>query len=232
MSAVTQRSRKSAMPQVFHPATNTIARISMLLVVLLLATSGWLMAAIVRSSYATQADVVRDQPIPFSHKHHVQEIGIDCRYCHATVEEGAFAGMPSTETCMGCHSQIWADSPLLAPLRTSFREDQPIRWTRVHDLPDFAYFNHSIHVAKGVACSTCHGRVDEMPLMWRVETLHMDWCLNCHRHPERYIGPRDQVFALSQPPTDANPKISGDELVRQYGIDNPTKLTNCSICHR
>lgn len=220
------------MAQVFHPAANTISRISILLVLLLLAASGWLLDAIVRSSYATQADVVRDQPVPFSHQHHVQEIGLDCRYCHSTVEQSAFAGMPTTETCIGCHSQIWADSPMLAPVRDSFRENRPIRWTRVHDLPDFVYFDHSIHVAQGVGCTTCHGQVDDMPLMWRAETLHMDWCLNCHRNPEPFLRPRDRVFALDWPAHDAHATSVEGGLVCEYDIDSPTQLTNCSVCHR
>lgn len=220
------------MTQVFHPVTNTLSRISILLVVLLLIASGWLISAIVRSSYATQAEVVRDQPVPFSHKHHVQQIGIDCRYCHWSVEQGAFAGMPSTETCMGCHSQIWADSPMLEPVRASYRQDRPIHWTRVHDLPDYAYFNHSIHIAKGVACSTCHGRVDEMPLMWRAETLHMDWCLNCHRHPEQYVRPREEVFFANGFSSSERTAPADQDLVEAYGIDDARKLTNCSICHR
>lgn len=225
------------MAQVFHPAANTISRISILLMILLLAASGGLLGAIVRSPYATQVNVVRDQPIPFSHQHHVGQIGIDCRYCHFSVEEGRFAGMPSTETCMGCHSQIWADSPMLEPVRTSFRDNQPIRWKRVHDLPDFAYFDHSIHIAKGIGCSTCHGRVDEMPLMWRTETLHMDWCLNCHRDPERFVRPADQVFSMDwpppqPPPTEGKATVSAETLVRNFEIDRPTKLSDCTICHR
>jgi hypothetical protein len=218
------------MVQVFHAATNTISRISILLVVLLLAASGWLIGAIVRSSYATQANVVRDQPVAFSHSHHVGQIGIDCRYCHASVEVSGFAGMPSTETCMGCHSQIWANSPMLEPVRASYRENEPIHWTRINDLPDFAYFNHSIHVAKGVGCSECHGRVDEMPLMWRAESLHMDWCLDCHRHPEPFVRPLEDVFVMDWPGGESSP--SGSELVSQYGIEPATKLENCSICHR
>jgi hypothetical protein len=148
------------------------------------------------------------QPVPFSHKHHVSGIGIDCRYCHTSVEESSFAGIPPTKTCMNCHSQVWADSPTLEPVRTSFREDRSLEWTRVNDLPDFVYFDHSIHVRRGVACTTCHGPVDQMPMTWRENTLFMEWCLECHRHPERYLD------------------------VRGKRIDSPQKLTNCSICHR
>jgi hypothetical protein len=201
-------------------------------------------------------DVVRDQPVPFSHDHHVSGLGIDCRYCHTTVETSAFAGIPSTEICMGCHSQIWNDSPLLAPVRESYRSGEPLRWTRVHDLPDFAYFDHSIHVAKGIACESCHGRVDRMPLMRKAYSLQMEWCLDCHRHPERTVRELDQVFAFAKAETrrDDPPRIrsetvsepvgrtdpaglqnnagrSGEQLVADYGIVK-SQLTDCVICHR
>ena len=155
------------MAQIFHPSTNTLSRLSIFGAVFVLAALLWLFAAIERSPYLTQADVVRQQPVPFSHKHHVSGLGIDCRYCHTSVEESAFAGIPSTKTCMTCHSQIWAESPMLEPVRDSFRTDRSIPWTSVNDLPDFVYFDHSIHVHKGIGCVTCHGRVDQMPLMWR-----------------------------------------------------------------
>lgn len=220
------------MPQVFHPAANTLSKISIAALGLLLAGGGWLTAALLRSPYATQARVVRHQPIPFSHKHHVDQIGLDCRYCHTTVEESSFAGMPATETCMGCHSQIWSDSPMLAPVRNSLQSGEPLEWTRVHDLPDFAYFDHSIHVGKGIGCSTCHGRVDQMPLAWREATLHMDWCLQCHRHPEVHVREQDEIFTMPWPPASEKAGKSGAELVRDYDIEPAGKLTNCSICHR
>jgi len=220
------------MPQVFHPATNTISKISLAVLLVLIASGGFIVAALLRSPYATRAQVVREQPVPFSHRHHVDQLGLDCRYCHTSVEDSSFAGIPPTETCMGCHSQIWADSPMLAPVRESFRTGEPLHWTRVHDLPDFAYFDHSIHVNKGIGCSTCHGRVDQMPLMWRTATLHMDWCLNCHRHPEKFVRPRDEIYTMEWPPLQDPPEKSAEQLVRQYGIDSPGKLTDCSICHR
>ena len=142
-------------------------------------------------------DVAREQPVPFSHKHHVGDDGIDCRYCHTSVETSSFAGLPPTETCMSCHSQIWANAELLEPVRASFRTGKSIAWTRVHDLPDFVYFNHSIHVNKGIGCSTCHGRVDQMPLTYKVNTLYMQWCVECHRNPAQYVRPRDQVFNIA-----------------------------------
>jgi hypothetical protein len=176
----------------------------------------------------TQVNVAQEQPIPFSHKHHVGGLGIDCRFCHTTVDSAAFAGIPSTKTCMNCHSQIWADSPTLQKVRESFRTGKPIEWIRVHDLPDFVYFDHSIHIKKGVACVTCHGRVDQMPLTWREKTLHMTWCLDCHRHPERYVRPREQVFSMDWQPSEDQISL-GKKLVKKYNIQ---KLTDCSICHR
>ena len=188
----------------------------------------WTLNELSRSSYVTDVNIAKSQPVPFSHKHHVAGIGIDCRYCHTSVEEAAFAGMPATETCMSCHSQIWADSPMLEPVRASFRTDKSLEWTRVHDLPGFVYFNHSIHVRKGFGCATCHGRVDQMPLAWKANTLHMEWCLDCHRNPELYVRPRAEVFNMAyQPPGDQ--LTLGRKLVNDYRI---RRLTDCSICHR
>src|SRR5262245_28062328 len=238
------------MAQIFHPSTNTIARASVFGGVIILALAGWAVAKWVRSPYVTQVDVVRDQPVPFSHDHHVAALGIDCRYCHSTVETSAFAGMPATEVCMGCHSQIWKDSPLLAPVRESLAKRKPLKWTRVYDLPDFVYFNHSIHVAKGIACQSCHGPVDRMPLMRKATTLHMEWCLACHRHPELAVRPREDVLQFQRTstrqagtvsdgtfelkrPLGRDPELvrQGEELVKQYGIAT-NQLTDCVICHR
>lgn len=218
------------MPQIFHPSTNTISKVSIFAGVILVLTSLWILAAIDRSSYVTQARVLREQPVPFSHKHHVTGIGIDCRYCHISVEESAFAGIPSTKICMNCHSQIWADSPMLEPVRESFRSDRSIEWSRVNDLPGFVYFDHSIHVNKGIGCVTCHGRVDQMPLMWRAKSLQMEWCLGCHREPERFIRPREHVFSVAWEPPEEQIAL-GQRLVKEYNI-KVGQLTNCSICHR
>jgi Cytochrome c7 and related cytochrome c len=216
------------MAQIFHPSTNTISRVSIFGGLLLLIALVAALAAINESPYITEVGVARSQPVPFSHKHHVGDEGIDCRYCHTSVEESSFAGIPPTKTCMNCHSQIWADSPTLAPVRDSFRTGKSIQWTRVHNLPGFVYFDHSIHIHKGVGCSTCHGRVDEMPLMWRENTLYMDWCLECHRAPERFVRPREYVFRMDyQPPADQ--LALGEKLVKEYKIE---KLTSCSVCHR
>ena len=185
------------MPQIFHRSANTIARVSIFGALFFVAGLLYLAYQIDRSPWVTQVNVAREQPIQFSHERHVAGNGIDCRYCHTTVETSGFAGIPPTKTCMNCHSQIFANAPFLEPVRESFRTDKPIAWTRVHDLPDFAYFDHSIHVAKGVGCSTCHGPVDKMPLMRKQNSLQMEWCLDCHRHPERYVRPREEVFNMS-----------------------------------
>jgi hypothetical protein len=186
------------MAQIFHPSTNTFAKATIFGAVFILAGVAWAGGMFVRSSYVTQVDVVRDQPVPFSHDHHVSGLGIDCRYCHTSVEKSSFAGIPSTEVCMGCHSQVWKNSELLAPVRESYRTGEPLQWTRVHDLGDFVYFDHSIHVAKGIACESCHGRVDKMPLMRKAVAMHMEWCLECHRHPELAVRPKEDVFKFGE----------------------------------
>lgn len=216
------------MSQIFHPSTNTISKVSIFGAILLAGALAWLVLQYERSAYFTQAFVARPQPVPFSHKHHVQGMGIDCRYCHTSVEESSFAGLPPTKTCMNCHSQVWADSPTLEPVRASFRTDQSIEWTRVHNLADFVYFNHSIHVKKGIGCATCHGRVDQMPLAWKVNTLQMEWCLDCHRNPEKYVRPREFVFSMDWQPEEDQLAL-GARLVKEYKIQ---KLEDCSVCHR
>ncbi len=216
------------MAQLFPRSSNALAKASVVVVVFLVAGVLMVAYAIDRSSYTTGKDVILKQPVPFSHDHHVAAIGIDCRYCHASAETAAFAGMPPTATCMNCHSQIWADSPMLAPVRESYRSGKPIEWVRVHNLADFVYFDHSIHVAKGIGCVTCHGRVDRMPLMWQESSLRMEWCLDCHRQPERYVRPRDEVYNLTwEPPAAADSLRLA--LVEQYKIKS---LTHCSACHR
>jgi hypothetical protein len=217
------------MAQVFHRSTNTISRVSLAFLVLLLGTGAWIWGMIVRSPYITQAMVVRTQPVQFSHEHHVNALGIDCRYCHASAEVSAFAGIPPTKTCMNCHSQIWADSPMLEPVRESFRSGRSIEWVRVHDLPDFSYFNHAIHLKKGIGCASCHGRVDLMPLMWREKSLYMEWCLECHRNPERFVRPIEHVFDMAWQPAPGDEPGLGERLVERHGI---TRLDDCSVCHR
>jgi hypothetical protein len=217
------------MAQIFHPSTNTIAKLS--IVGGLLAVPGLsLIGYGFNMSYGVNLRTPLEQPVPFSHKHHAGDDGIDCRYCHTSVEKSAFANIPPTHTCMTCHSQIWTDSPLLQPVRDSFRTGRPLVWARVHDLPDFVYFNHSIHIKKGISCVSCHGRVDEMPLTAKQHTLSMRWCLNCHRNPEKFIRPREQVFNLAWKP-DTDQEKMGQELVRKYHVLNKFQMTNCSTCH-
>ena len=214
------------MPQIFHPSMNTVSKVSIFGAVFFLAIAVWIGYTVVRSPYITEAGVIREQPVPFSHAHHVGQVGIDCRYCHTTVETTHSAGMPPTETCMNCHSQLWKDAPLLEPVRESYRTGEPIHWTRVHDLPDFAYFDHSIHVSKGVGCSTCHGQVDKMPLMWRENSLQMQWCLDCHRKPAPNIRPRDQVLNMDWKPGEQTPEQA------KWDKEHVHSKTNCSVCHR
>ena len=219
------------MAQIFHRSTNTVSRLSVFGAVFFIVFLLWLFDALNRSPYATLQGVARVQPVQFSHQHHVGGLGIDCRYCHTTVERTAFAGVPPTKTCMSCHSQIWAQSVELEPVRESFRNDRSIEWVKVNDLPDFVYFNHSIHVAKGVGCETCHGRIDKMPLVSQHATLHMSWCLDCHRNPEQFLRPRDKVFTMGYEPAGKQLEV-GAALAKQYDLRPRFELTNCTTCHR
>jgi len=216
------------MPQTFHRSANTIARATIVGILLLVVGMLVLVMTVNGSSWVTRARVAREQPIQFSHERHVAGNGIDCRYCHTSVEVSSFAGIPPTKTCMNCHSEVFSTSPFLEPVRQSFQTGRSLVWTRVHDLPDFVYFNHSIHVDKGVGCTTCHGQVDRMPLMWQHASLQMEWCLDCHRRPEQYVRPREEVFSTDYvaPP---NQLELGRKLVAAYRIQS---LTNCSTCHR
>ena len=216
------------MAQIFHPSFNTISRVSIFGGVFFLGAIAWGTDQLFRSSYFTQVNVAREQPIPFSHKHHVAGLGLDCRFCHTNAEDSSFAGIPPSKTCMGCHSVVWNDAPMLEPLRESFREDKPIEWNRVHDLPDFVYFDHSIHLAKGVGCTTCHGQVDQMPLMWRENTLNMNWCTQCHRDPAAEIRPLDQLFNNEWDPTTLT-RIQREELAEQNDVQS---MLDCTTCHR
>lgn len=222
------------MAQLFPRGSNAFARVSIVVVLVVVGTGLTILLNTNRLHYTTDVQVAKKQPVPFSHKHHVAGVGLDCRYCHTSVEESSFANIPPVETCMTCHSQIWTESPLLEPIRESYRTGDPIEWVRIHDLPDFVYFNHSIHVHKGIGCQTCHGQVDQMPLMWKVNTLNMDWCLECHRAPEKYVRPREEVFNMAWKPMDGRGQTVsqvalGAQLVQDYDI-NPS--TDCSTCHR
>jgi hypothetical protein len=233
------------MAQVFHRSANTIARASIIGVAIVVSALLWAALEVQRSPYATYQEVSQAQPVPFSHQHHVSGDGIDCRYCHTSVETSSFAGIPPTKTCMNCHSQIWTNAPLLEPVRESYRSGQSLIWTRVDYLPDFVYFNHSIHVNKGVGCFSCHGAVDKMPLMFAANSLQMEWCLNCHRAPEKFLRPREQVFNMKyeQPSSDRPVKLAdgsvftdqialGTELKRRYNVRSEQGITSCSTCHR
>jgi hypothetical protein len=192
-----------------------------------LASLAWVLVTLNRSSLVTRQGIVLQQPVPFSHDHHVAGLGISCLYCHTTVEESSFAGIPPSATCMNCHKLIWNESPMLEPVRESYSSGRPIEWTRVHDLPDFVYFDHSIHVAKGIGCASCHGRVDQMPLMYQAESLQMEWCLECHRAPERFIRPRAEIYNMEW--VSADQETEGARLIADYKVQS--KLS-CSVCHR
>jgi hypothetical protein len=232
------------MAQTFHRSTNSISRATIFGAVFVVSFVFWAMAQIQRSPYVTYAGVARPQPVPFSHQHHVAGLGIDCRYCHTSVEVSRFAGIPPTKTCMNCHAQIWTKAPMLEPVRESYRTGQSLIWTRVNDLPDFVYFDHSIHVTKGVGCNTCHGPVDRMPLMYNYASLQMEWCLNCHRAPEKNLRPRDQVFNMRyEQPTPSSPvALDGQTftdqdslglyLVKKYSLRTVQDITSCNTCHR
>jgi hypothetical protein len=216
------------MSQIFQRSANTISKVSIFGILSLVGGLILLMIVLQRSTYVTRAHEFIEQPIQFSHLHHVTDDGIDCRYCHTSVETSAFAGIPPTKTCMNCHSQLFSTEPILEPVRASFREDKPLHWVRVHDLPDFVYFNHSIHIKKGIGCESCHGRVDQMPLTVQEQSLQMEWCINCHRHPENYVRPRSEITTMGyRPPVPQS--VLGPELVKEYGINS---LTSCSTCHR
>jgi hypothetical protein len=220
------------MPQVFPRYANTLARVSLFGALLVLPAAVWLCLLYTRSSYGTDAGVARVQPVPFSHEHHVGVLGIDCRYCHTTVEHSSYATIPPTKTCMNCHSQIWVGSEMLAPVRDSYRTNHSLRWHRVYNLPGFVYFDHSIHIHKGVGCTTCHGRIDEMPFTYQVPSLLMEWCLNCHRNPAPNLRPQSEIFNVKwQPPADQAER--GRELAeKEYHLRDTRFLTSCSVCHR
>ena len=214
------------MAQIFHRSANTLSRVTIFGAIFIVGFILWVIGGIVRSPYFTNQGIEREQPIPFSHQHHVGGLGIDCRYCHTSVETSSFAGIPPTSTCMNCHSQIWTNAQMLEPVRSSFNTNTPIRWSRVHRLPDYVHFYHSIHVNKGIGCATCHGRIDKMGLTYQASPLTMDWCIGCHKAPEKYVRPRSEVFNLSYVPK--NQEVDGPRLVKEYNIKS---LTACSTCH-
>ena len=230
--------------QIFHRSANVISGLSIYVGIFTLAFGLWACIQWQRSPYVTYAGVVRPQPVPFSHQHHVAALGIDCRYCHTSVETSSFAGIPPTKTCMNCHSEIWTSAPLLEPVRESFRSGRSLEWNRVNDLPDFVYFDHSIHINKGVGCNTCHGPVDRMPMMFNHASLQMEWCIQCHRGPYKNLRPRDQVFNMryQQPTTDLPVVVDGKSFTEQmelgkyladkYHLRSVLDITSCNTCHR
>jgi hypothetical protein len=219
------------MPQIFSRGVDTVARASLVGAPVLGAVVLWACLVYTRSSYGTGAALERVQTVPFSHEHHAGALGIDCRYCHTHVEHAAYAGLPATKICMNCHAQMWVGSAMLEPVRESYRTGRSLTWQRVYNLPGFVYFDHSVHVHKGVGCSSCHGRVDRMPLMNQAPSLLMEWCLDCHRHPEQHLRPREAVFDMHwrAPPDQAE---QGQALATKYRIRDATYLTSCSVCHR
>jgi hypothetical protein len=219
------------MSQVFKRSANAVARMTIAGLVSLALVAGLVVVTLMRSSWATKQHEYVEQPVQFSHAHHVGGVGLDCRYCHTSVERSSFAGIPPTKTCMNCHAQIWSTAPILEPVRASLRNGTHLEWTRVNDLPDFVYFNHQIHVRQGVGCVTCHGPVDKMPLMTQATPLLMEWCLDCHRAPERYLRPRAEVFNVGyQAPADQ--LDLGRRLKAEYNVASVEHLTSCSVCHR
>lgn len=226
--------RGSKVAQIFTASADTRLRASLLAAFLCIFLIVLVVGGYADSSYGTLVGWVQDQPVPFSHEHHVAGLGVDCRYCHTSVETSARAGLPATHVCLTCHSQIWTNAAMLAPVRHSLAADVPLQWNRVSRLPDYVYFNHSIHVTRGVPCVTCHGRVDRMPLMSRAEPFQMQWCLNCHRDPAPNLRPPAEVTRMDWSDWDAHPerhKDFGELVVKTYGIE-PAKLTQCNICHR
>jgi hypothetical protein len=216
------------MSQIFHRSANTLSKVSIFGILSLVGGLVLLAIVLARSTYVTRAHEFVEQPLQFSHMHHVTDDGIDCRYCHTSVETSSFAGIPPTKTCMNCHSVLFANASFLEPVRESFRDNRPLHWVRVHDLPDFVYFNHSIHVKKGIGCESCHGRVDQMPLMYQENSLLMEWCINCHKNPQDYVRPRSEITTMGYRPAVAQ-SVLGPQLIKEYRINPPL---NCSTCHR
>lgn len=218
------------MAQLFRPGANTITVVVIVAIFVVPSAAIALSYVVWDSPYATDQYLTRTQPVPFSHAHHVGDLGLDCRMCHTSVEKAAFAGIPSTHICMTCHSQLWTNAQMLAPVRQSLKSGLPLHWLRVNRLPDYVFFDHSIHVAAGIGCSTCHGPVQHMALMREQAPLTMGWCLGCHRDPAPFIRPESQVFNMDwESPADQIAKAHRLMGVRDIRIDH---LTDCSTCHR
>jgi hypothetical protein len=216
------------MSLLFRPRHNTLAQISLFVLAAgAVGTLGGLMIY-VRTPLARGMEDPIEQPLQFDHRHHTRDEGIDCRYCHTTVDRSPHASIPPTQLCLNCHSQVWNKSPLLEPVRQSFFENKPLTWRRVYRVPDFVYFNHSIHVNKGVGCVTCHGRVDQMAAVEKATPLTMGWCLDCHRNPEKNLRPLEEITNMTWQP-EGDPAVAGRLLAEQYDVH--TRIS-CSTCHR
>lgn len=219
------------MAQLFSPRANQWARLLIIGIMVLLVGAMAILLLLPHTPYSTGQHQTPEQPVPFSHQHHVGALGIDCQYCHTGVDRSPFAGLPDTETCMSCHSQLWTSADMLAPVRQSLAEGRPLAWARVHDLPDFVYFNHEAHVNNGVGCESCHGRVDRMPLTVQAKPLTMRWCLDCHTNPAPRLRPRDEVTTMGYRPAENPDGGPGAQLARHYGIPKQ-RMTDCVTCHR
>jgi hypothetical protein len=218
------------MSQLFTPATNAWARLSLLAIILVLVIILAFLYAYDQSPYTrAPVGIAVEQPVRFSHRLHSDRLNIECLYCHSTAEQSSYGGIPDTHTCMSCHSQIATYSELLEPVRTSYTTGERLEWERVHDLAAHVHFNHSIHVQSGFACETCHGPVDQMPVVWQAVNMTMDWCLECHWEPERFIRPADEVYTFGYEAPENQLEL-GLQLVEQNDID-VDRLDNCSVCH-
>jgi cytochrome c7-like protein len=221
------------MPQVFSKGSNSVARVTIIGLVVGFFGFWGVVYAVYLSPYTTVENVPRAQPVPFSHQHHVSGLGLDCRYCHTSVEKSSFAGLPATHICMSCHSQVWTDAPMLAPVRNSLATNRPLQWNRVNQLPDFVFFNHSVHVRKGIGCSTCHGRVDQMPLTWKSHSLYMRWCLDCHEAPQKQLRPQSEIYNMAwTPPPDQLEQARKLAVEYHLSKERLSQLKDCSMCHR
>ncbi len=217
--------------QLFAPGADAILRLAGLTLVGVLGVGAVLLYMWSHGNFVGNVGVAPAQPVPFSHKHHSGELGIDCRNCHQQVEQYATAGLPPTHTCMTCHSEIWTGAEMLAPVRDSLAKDEPLHWTRVNHLPSYVYYNHSIHITKGIGCSSCHGAVDTMQLTYAAQSFRMEFCLNCHQNPAKYVRPAEQIWNMEwvAPP---NQEQIGAQLVAENHIAGPQRLSDCSTCHR
>lgn len=233
------------MSQVFPKTANALARTTIFAAFCFLLIATWVVYLLMRASWLTKQSEFIEQPVQFSHLHHVGGDGFDCRYCHTSVENSSYAGIPPTRTCMNCHSQLWTNAPILEPIRASFRSDTRLVWIKVNALPDFVYFNHQIHVNKGIGCFTCHGPIDKMPIVYQAQSLQMEWCIGCHRAPENNLRPKEEVFNMEyrQPSWDHPVTLKTGEtftdqlslglfLKKRYNIGTATHMTTCSVCHR